>query len=389
MFDPRSSRFHFHSTLPLALLGMAALVLVACSSQPKDTTAQAGDKSPAKQADTRKKSGKPSDSVAADAEQFAERLQGAGTAEPANQEVQWTSPMVADPDTAGDSNTAQANANLTPLIKPIAQPQPKTNPTPDVKEVTTDAEPKTTPAETKLTQQQIVARLSKQLKDSAASNDTLRPYLARTALSLFDPARELTEADLGELAAEDRQLILAYQRAFTLLGRSLGESTTEDRQHLQIAATELADQLDAKPTSLRIQNAQLCSRVNGFGVYEPFKTSTFLAGVDRPAIIYAEVENFTPRLESDGQYNVRLTQQVVLYNATDGLAVWRIRPTEITDTSRNRRNDFFVVQLITLPARLGVGKYNLKITLTDEIGQQVDEAEIPIRFVADEKLLSD
>jgi hypothetical protein len=157
---------------------------------------------------------------------------------------------------------------------------------------------------------------------------------------------------------------------------------------MQIAAAELADQLDAKADTLHLKNVTLCTRVNGYGVYEPFNTSTFLAGVEHPAIIYAELENFAPEIGSDGQYTVRLTQQIVLYNQSDGLAIWRIRPTEIVDRSRNRRRDFFVVQLITLPARVGVGKYNLKITLTDQVGQTVDEAEMPIQVVADEKLLN-
>lgn len=369
MFD--SSKFTFgmirragRGAVLLVALGVVCS-LTACDSSPKTAEADIPPaKAPAK-ADA--------DPTLDEAEQFAARVAGSPS-RPANGEVQWTTPIHASP--APSRETASAN----PQIKTVSIETPTAKP---------DPEPvKAAPKPEKLSPQQIIERLSADLKQAAAANDSLRPYLAQTALSLFDPQRELTEANLKSLKPEDRRLVLAYQRAFTMLGRTLGHSVDEDRQSLQIAAAELADQLDAKTNTLRLKNVTLCTRVNGYGVYEPFTSTTFLAGVEHPAIIYAELENFAPEIGSDGQYTVRLTQQVVLYNQSDGLAIWRIRPTEIVDRSRNRRRDFFVVQLINLPARLGVGKYNLKITLTDQVGQTVDEAELPIQIVADEKLLN-
>ena len=76
----------------------------------------------------------------------------------------------------------------------------------------------------------------------------------------------------------------------------------------------------------------------------------------------------------------------MLYNDSDGLPVWRQKPVSIKDESRNARRDFFVVQIIQLSSRLTVGKYDMKITITDELGEQVDETSIPIEIVADPSL---
>jgi hypothetical protein len=98
------------------------------------------------------------------------------------------------------------------------------------------------------------------------------------------------------------------------------------------------------------------------------------------------LDNFHTSRDGNGQHTVRLSQEVILYNDADGLPVWRQRPEQILDRSANKREDFFVVQIIHLSNRLSVGKYHLKVRITDEVGQQVDEQSIPIQIVADPQL---
>ena len=225
---------------------------------------------------------------------------------------------------------------------------------------------------------------------SMDSPQELRPYMAAAAMSLADPSLELSESDLAALPLGLRRSVLAYQRAFAQLGREMGGESeaghASSGAELRLAAEEILDQLSAD-RSLRILNAALCTKVDGYGVYEPFRSTSFLAGLSQPVVIYAELENFSPRAEESG-YLVHLTYEVALYNEADGLVVWRRRPSEILDRSRNRRRDFFVVQLVNLPERLTVGKYRLKLTITDRIGGTVDETSLPLEMVADPTLTS-
>ena len=105
-------------------------------------------------------------------------------------------------------------------------------------------------------------------------------------------------------------------------------------------------------------------------------------------IVYVEVEDFVAAPTDDDKREVRLTQELILYKESDGLAVWRHEPTQIVDVSRNRRRDFYVVQMIALPARLGEGRYRLKVRLTDQHGDSIDETTLSVQVVADAGLIN-
>ncbi|BAM04806.1 hypothetical protein [Phycisphaera mikurensis] len=146
------------------------------------------------------------------------------------------------------------------------------------------------------------------------------------------------------------------------------------------------------PDLVTIADVQLCRSVGGFGVYEPFASNTFTAGRPVQMVLYAEIEGFgtetaaVPGAAADADavlHRVRLEQEVLLFRDADGLVVWS-RPAEaIEDASRRRRRDFWSVQLLELPANLGVGRYRLKVRLTDRVSGSVDERSIPLRLVAD------
>jgi hypothetical protein len=350
-----------------------AMLALACLSGCNQSapTVDAPDDSPSKRAETT------APPLAADAEDFISKIEQTRDTEPARPEVRWTAPL-------GTVNERGEQSSPRPVA--VAAPPPTEPPAPVVQPPAPAAkiEPPKPIDPATLSADQLLAGLRHHLgKDRAAA---LKPYLAAAALSVIDPTAELTEPDLSALSPEDRQLVLAYQRTFTQLGRSLRGSSDADRRELRLAAEELASQT-AEPGRLRIANAHLCMRVDGFGQYAPFPNNTFLAGREQPAIVYAELSGFTARHDpSDQHYDVKLTQKIVLYNESDGLAVWQVKPTEIVDRSRNPRRDFFLVQIVNLPGRLSVGKYLLKLTITDEHGQAVDEATIPMNVVADAKL---
>jgi len=240
----------------------------------------------------------------------------------------------------------------------------------------------------RLTREELLERLAERLAARGGGGaGSLRPYLERAALAALDPRLELTEPDLARLSPASKRVVLAYQRAFTEMGQTLGDSASADRASLASLAEMLGEQLRADEP-LRIRKLKLCRKVNGYGIYEPFERKAFLAGREHPAIVYVELEHFRTKRQSDGKHRVQLKQEIVLYNESDGLAVWRQRPVSIVDESRNERRDFFVVQIIRLSDRLTVGKYLLKVTVTDEIGRSVDEATLPLRIVTDEALVN-
>ncbi len=102
--------------------------------------------------------------------------------------------------------------------------------------------------------------------------------------------------------------------------------------------------------------------------------------------MYVEVEDFTSERNKQGDWVTELSQQLVIYSDRDGIPVWREDWQLGTDTSKNRREDFFIVQVITLPPRLSVGLYQFKIHVRDK--QSGAEAEVTVEFemVADSRM---
>jgi hypothetical protein len=96
------------------------------------------------------------------------------------------------------------------------------------------------------------------------------------------------------------------------------------------------------------------------------------------------VENFASKLNEQKMWQTDLTQEAVLYNdkGQRGLAEEKKRP--VSDLSRNRRHDFFVVRLLKLPAGLPIGQYHLVLTICDQQAQRVTEASLPIQIVAEQ-----
>lgn len=137
------------------------------------------------------------------------------------------------------------------------------------------------------------------------------------------------------------------------------------------------------PGMVEIAAVELCRSVGGFGVYEPFPDNTFAAGVPVRMVLYTEIDGFSTDVGADdSMHHVRLSQEVLLFRDADGQVVWNREPEAIRDESRRMRRDFWSVQLVELPATLGVGRYRLKVRITDEVSGTVDERSVPLRLVA-------
>ena len=330
------------------------------------------------------------------ADEYADRIEASMSR--SNREVQWrptlagakeapadrASTAASPPESIRRTTTATGPGATTAAteVAPAAEVEPATPTTAAVVEEAGDDRPAAAP----VTIEQLVKRLAVKLTARLAGQHAgLKAEIERAALAVFDPTLELTQTDLTALPARERATVLAYQRVFTQLGQTLGDDVAADAEQLEIAAEELGEQI-AGQREFAIRTLKLGTRVDGYGVYKVFPKNVFLAGRRHPMLVYAELDHFTPKLMESGEYEVKLTQEIVLYNESDGLAVWRQRPATIIDRSRNRRRDFFTVQEVHLPDRLTVGKYLLKISITDEYGGAIDEASVPLEIVADRAL---
>lgn len=222
----------------------------------------------------------------------------------------------------------------------------------------------------------------------AGEPDPVRVYAALAALDMVAAGVMVNPSSIEGLTPEDARVLEAWADLMRSASDGL-DSSPGDARALARAVRDAASEAESLDP-LEITTATLCSRVEGFGRYTPM-SSTWLAGRQHRTIVYAEVDQFASRLvrtpSGAEQYEVRLTQELQLYHDADGLLAWRMPPQDVRDVSRNQRRDFFVVQMVDLPASLSVGRYQLKITLRDEATRQTCETVLPILVVADEELI--
>jgi hypothetical protein len=273
------------------------------------------------------------------------------------------------------ADVAAANAEWTQLTQPKATPAPP--PAPSTGDQLVDLGKR-------------IAQILRHRNDPAAA--ALPDPLALAALESLQPG-VLSQLDDPK---SPFRVALGEDDARVLID-------ARDRVAANPASAATASELIAKSLSrfapagtLKIAHPTLCTRVMGFGRFEPFQSDTFLVGKPIRALVYCEIDGFghRPVRDSDpgaeGQTNaVELSQTLTLYLLTSGpesLQAWHSPEKTVIETSRNVRKDFYLVQQIDLPAGLSMGRYNLKVIIKDKTSGAQSETMIPVNIVADPTL---
>jgi len=311
--------------------------------------------------------------------QSEQRQRNAPRGEGPGPEIRWLN----SGGVSGNGAERPSNALARVERQPRPAPQPQSQQQEPAKPIAQEITPKPEPAAQ--AKRQTREELLDQLMGDIARRDdpAMRRALTAAVLAMVDPDQPIAPEILAPLSARQRRVVDRFRRVVIELSAQL-----EDNAELDLERVTRSVEPIMAMSPIKIRNAELCTRVSGFGNFDPFPDRTFLAGRNQRMIVYVELDHFkSVKPEGADKHTVKLTQEVVLYNDSDGLAVWRQEPVDIVDESSNRRRDFFVVQLIELPGRLNVGKYHLKIRVTDKQGGSLDETHIPIQFVADQKLV--
>ncbi len=283
-------------------------------------------------------------------------------------------------DAAADS-PVESETDLEPVEAAEADPDPQSEPGTEVVVEQVEISPLTR-------KEQLVDELITVLTELAQSEDD--PGASAIALAGLETIRPDTlDAlfDQGLLSEAEQASLEAVGQLLRSMATDSGSGSTTIASPSEIAGMLERVQRDLNAQAgLKISNVQLCTRVSGYGQFEPFPTNTFVAGRAQRAIVYAEVERFAQRetTGTDGlpRFGVELTQRLELYHVADDLNIWNRAAETDNTTSRNRLRDYYLINQITLPANLSVGKYTLKVLMRDLVSDQVAEAIIAIEIVS-------
>jgi hypothetical protein len=233
--------------------------------------------------------------------------------------------------------------------------------------------------------EQCMVDLSRELYASAAYSEApLRELAAITAMTMIDSGRRLDPAAIPDLNEAEREALGHLQSFFADLGAGL-KAQDDPEQAIAAAVGNLRDALVDQP-HLTLPTIAFCSRVGGFGDYTAFERNSFLSGGEQKLIVYLEIDDFTSQLNPNMEHVTELAQQLTIYSDRDGIPVWKEDWQSAIDVSKNQRQDFFTVQVITLPKALSVGKYQLKVRVRDEKSKAEAEGSVPFEMVADPRM---
>ena len=281
-----------------------------------------------------------------------------------------TPPAPGSPGTPGSSSpatsgeTSGGTSGETVVLASVTQPQPAATGDPVV--VIQSARPRTPePRKLEPRKPEPVAKATQAPPQPAKTSNTKSAVKQDIAPAPKDDAPRLKDA---------AQLLQAIRKAT----HNADDQTKEQlARELGLTAPKLPGEDD-----MAIQRLELCQRVSGFGVYDPFPSLSFAAGREQKMIVYVELDKFKP-VPANGDYlETRIMQTIELYNEADGTVVWREQPAEVVDRSRNHRRDFFVVQMVTLPAQLAIGRYRLKVRVTDAHSGEIAEKTVSLTLAS-------
>ena len=224
-------------------------------------------------------------------------------------------------------------------------------------------------------EQQIAQRVHDNPADMSAQLDNQLLAILRD-----DSAPQLSS--ISALPSEDRELLSALVDGLINFRTGIRQDNNMLLSKKIRPLLDMADRLRAE-AELSVSTVALCTRVDGFGKYEMIDPPNFAAGRDNPAIVYCEIENFESKLNDQRQWETKLTQDVTIFTET-GMLVWKDKSRDVSDVCRNRRHDFFMYDLIKLPADLSVGRYIVKVTIVDRTANRIAEKTVPVEIVAQE-----
>ncbi|MEL7237716.1 MAG: hypothetical protein AAGK78_02550 [Planctomycetota bacterium] len=201
---------------------------------------------------------------------------------------------------------------------------------------------------------------------------------ARLAGSGFDERTFGTSVtNAGVLRSSDRKILATVAEGLVAFRDHLEDEPAASAQARIEPIVSVARQLQLQ-NGLVLPTAQLCETVRGFADYDAL-APTFTAGTPRNVVLYVEVDNFQSKRGSDGQFETKISLAATLYDP-DGRPVMAVPEKQAVDRVRRARRDFFIADILQLPAETRPGEHVLKVTVKDEHGGRVAQQSVRVEF---------
>ncbi|QDT34542.1 hypothetical protein [Thalassoglobus polymorphus] len=196
------------------------------------------------------------------------------------------------------------------------------------------------------------------------TRNELRQQVALRMLYLVNDQKQLAMQPIPGLQPADQEF---WTSIFWGLSNYLNEEGINPSQRSTMTIEQLRSathylQISAK---LQLRNVSFCSRINGFGNFEPIDATQLTPG--EPVLIYCDVRNFQSESSDQNDFITKLRSSVEIYQGDlNGQLVDRSSFPATEDRCQSIRTDYYNSYRIDLPAHLSSGQHVLKLTVYDE-----------------------
>lgn len=195
-----------------------------------------------------------------------------------------------------------------------------------------------------------------------------------------DPGRAPADLASLDLNAEDEAILRTVAEGLAGFRERLTAVTPRNRP---LPSEKIAPLLEMirelqRQAGLELPVIALCNDVRKFGDYDLLPTEFPLAN-PREVVLYVEVDRFASERLAEGVWETRLSMRTVLYDQ-DGNRVFEIPMANAVDRSHQRRRDFFLRQIMTLPPIEEAGQYTMKVTVRDMLSNRIAQQSLPLTF---------
>jgi hypothetical protein len=206
---------------------------------------------------------------------------------------------------------------------------------------------------------------------------TVPPHEALTTDNRGLPPNQVAAiADAGQVNRRDEEPMPSRPKSGAPDDSKVAFQQVEERPSAPGDPPAHADREQRPP--LDIAALRLCSKVTGFGEFEPVNPDAVKPG--QRVRVYCEMAGLEYRSRGDA-FVSRLAAHLELRPETDGPVLWELSPGTAEDLCRRPRRDYYVSYLVEFPMSLGPGAYRLRLIQTDLMGNRATSREIPVTIV--------
>lgn len=227
---------------------------------------------------------------------------------------------------------------------------------------------------------EIEQALTSLIADLARPNldreERARLEIMRRLLYVATNQRDEAVSPIEQLDEDEREYWKHQMHGLLVSMDAEGKHPTTRRAALALRDLRTATDHLANVSTLDVRNLTFCQEVLSYGEYRVFDSYTFRAKDE--VVMYVEIDNFAAHPRGDS-FETELHSS---YEITDdaGRRVANVVLPVDKQVSNNRRRDYFIAYLITMPTQIASGSYRLQLTVEDVIGKKSNHSALDFRI---------